>query len=167
MKEDLHSTEEYFLKGYNEYSDAIYRFCFLKTSDKNVALDITQETFTKTWEYMSEGNEIKEMRPLLYRVAANLVIDYYRKKKTDSLDILTQAGFEARDTTSQTPQQKSEVTELYAKLEKLEPKYKDILILRFINDLPVKEIAEIYDEHENTISVRIHRAVEKLKEIYL
>lgn len=166
MKDTPEKTEEVYLKGYNDYSDAIFRFCMLKTSKKDVALDLTQETFTKLWEYISEGNEVREMRPLLYRIAANLVIDYYRKKKSESLDLLTEKGFEPKDEEIKDAYKSSEIEELYRKLEKIDPKYKDILIMRFVNDLSIKEIAEVYDEHENTISVRIHRAIEKLKESY-
>lgn len=164
MKENIPTTEDIFLSTYTEYSDAIFRFCLMKTSKREVALDLTQESFTKLWEYISDGNEVREMRPLLYRIAANLVIDYYRKKKAESLDALTEKGIDIEGTDN--INKNSQIEELYRKLEIIDPKYKDILILRFVNDLSVKEIAEIYDEHENTISVRIHRAVEKLREVY-
>lgn len=162
----IHNTEHTFLLWYQSHSDGIFRFCFLKTSNRDVALDITQETFTKMWEYIGQKNDpIREPKALLYRIATNLIIDYYRKKKSDSLDAMTEYGFDIA-TDLMNPEKTAEIKELHSKLSKLEDKYKDILIMRFVEDMSIEEIAEVYDQHPNTISVRIHRAVEKLKSIY-
>ncbi len=155
-----------FLDLYTQYSDSIFRFCFMKTSRREVALDLTQETFTKFWEYMSSGHEVQESKALIYRIATNLVIDYYRKKKSDSLDILTENGFDFRFEENQSIETKFEIEQLHTKIQLLPDKYKDILIMRYVDDMSVKEIAQVYDEQENTISVRIHRAIEKLKQTY-
>ncbi len=166
MKEENSTIEDIFLEWYTSHSDGIFRFCLLKTSNRNVALDITQETFSKVWEYISKGNEVQEPKAFLYRIATNLVIDFYRKKKSDSLDTLIEAGFDPIGENTVSGEKAAEIQELYAKLEGLDDKYKDILIMRFVNDMSVQDIAAVYDEHENTISVRIHRAIEKLKGIY-
>lgn len=166
MNEDISNIEDIFLEWYGAHNDGIFRFCLLKTSNRNVALDITQETFTKVWEYISAGNEIKEPKAFLYRIATNMIIDYYRKKKSDSLDTMLEAGFDPAGEDTLSPEKFSEIQELHAKLDTLEDKHKDILIMRFVNDMSVQDIAAIYDEHQNTISVRIHRALEKLKNAY-
>jgi RNA polymerase sigma-70 factor (ECF subfamily) len=132
-----------------------------------VALDLTQETFTKMWEYIAEKKEeIREPKSLLYRIATNLVIDYYRKKKSESLEALIEYGFNPEETMSISLEKELEIKELHLKLYKLEDKYKDILIMRFVEDMSLEEIAKVYDQHANTIAVRIHRAIEKLKTLY-
>ena len=50
-------------------------------------------------------------------------------------------------------------------IKKLPEKYSSILVMRYVNDLSVKEIALIFNESENVISVRIHRGISKLKEL--
>ncbi len=166
MNSNNNTFEDTFLNWYNQYSDNIFRFCYVKTSKRDVALDLTQESFTKFWEYITNGNEVTEPKALLYRIATNLVIDYYRKKKSDSLDALTVAGFDVVLEENQSVETQFEIKQLHQKISQLPDKYKDILLMRYVDDLSVKEIAEVYDEHENTISVRIHRAVEKLKNLY-
>lgn len=166
MNSNNNTFKDEFLNWYTLYSDGIFRFCFVKTSKREVALDLTQESFTKFWEYIANGNEIAEPKALLYRIATNLVIDYYRKKKSDSLDALIQSGFDTGDDTDITVEKKFEIKQLHEMLAKLPDKYKDILLMRFVEDMSVIEIANVYDEHENTISVRIHRAIEKLKQLY-
>jgi len=51
-------TQEEFLASYDEFSDAIFRFCVLKVSNREVAVDLMQDTFTKTWDYVAKGNTI-------------------------------------------------------------------------------------------------------------
>src|SRR3989338_5881146 len=85
---------EQFEKAYDELSDAIFRHCWFKIGDREKAKDLMQETFTKSWQYIAQGTSVNNLRPFLYRVANNLIIDEYRKKKELSLDGLMAEGFE-------------------------------------------------------------------------
>jgi len=155
-----------FSKSYEEFSDAIFRYCLYQTSNREKALDLTQDTFIKTWEYISQGNKVDNLRAFLYKVAGNLIIDYRRKKKSDSLDQMTESGFDLKDTTNEMEKTENifEKDLALKVIEQLEEKYKDVLILRFVEDMSVKEIAKIMHQNENNISVRIHRGIQKLKE---
>src|SRR3989344_8687889 len=86
--------EKEFLKLYDDLADPIFRHCFFRVSDREKAKDIMQETFTRTWEYLAKGETVKNLKAFLYRVANNLIIDAYRKKKEVSLDNLMSEGFE-------------------------------------------------------------------------
>jgi PHP family Zn ribbon phosphoesterase len=61
--------------------------------ERDIAHDLTQETFLKTWKQISDGTKIDNIKAWLYRVAQNLVIDYVRKKKDSSLEELQADGF--------------------------------------------------------------------------
>src|SRR3990167_9783866 len=78
--------EKEFLDAYQQYVDAIYRHCYFRVYNKDLAEDLTQETFIKTWKYIAEGKEIKNIKAFLYRVAVNLIIDNSRKKIALVLD---------------------------------------------------------------------------------
>jgi RNA polymerase sigma-70 factor (ECF subfamily) len=160
------NKEDHFVKEYERLSDPVFRFCLFKVSNRDVALDITQETFTKTWEYIEAGHTIENMKAFLYRTAGNLVIDYHRKKKAVSLDSLQENGFDIGVMTNE----KNEIafdTEVVLKVvATLDEKYRDVVLLRYAEDMSVKDIAEMFGETENTISVRIHRALEKVKEVF-
>ena len=70
-----------FMKMYDQYSDAIFRFCMSRTGDRESAYDFTQETFMKTWNYISQEGILTQPKSFLYRVAYNIIVDHSRKMK--------------------------------------------------------------------------------------
>lgn len=151
--------------AYNEYSDAIFRYCLYKISDREKALDFVQETFVRTWQYVQKGNDIENMKTFLYTTARHIIIDEYRKKKSLSLDQVIDDGFEPSFEIEETLYNEIEAAKVIEKINDLPEQYSSILIMRYVNDLSVKDIAEIINESENVVSVRIHRGLSKLKEI--
>src|SRR5690606_5746445 len=81
-----------FIAAYDEYAEAIYRHCFFRVSSEEQAQDLMQETFLKAWNYVSNGNEARNMRALLYRTANSLIIDYDRMKQPLSLDAILESA---------------------------------------------------------------------------
>lgn len=157
--------EELFLRAYDDYADAIFRHCFFRVRDREVAKDLTQDTFLRTWRALGRGVKIDNIRAFLYRVALNLVIDYSQKKKMLSLDTLAEDGFEPGLDNSEKLQNFLDGSRALERLEEIGPKYRDAVYLRYVEELSPQEIADILGENENTISVRIHRGVEKLREL--
>jgi RNA polymerase sigma-70 factor (ECF subfamily) len=161
-----HETErDKFLKAYDELSDSLFNHCFFRVSDREVALDITQETFVKTWEYIAAGKDIGNIRPFLFKVAGNMIIDYYRKKKSDSLDTLQEAGFDVRSDDVERIVSSSEGKRALNAIGKLDAKYQQVVLMRYVDELSPREIGEIIGESENAVSVRLNRSIKKLKEL--
>lgn len=148
-----------------EYSDVIYRFCLYKTSDKNIAHDLTQDTFLRLWKSMNTGAEIEKPKQYIYQIARNLVIDYYKKAKAVSLDSLEEDGFEARETSAGS-EMLSELLLLRDSIDKLEQDYREVLYMRFVEDMGVEEIADTLGVSPNLVSVRINRGKKKLRELF-
>ncbi|MCX6753364.1 MAG: RNA polymerase sigma factor [Candidatus Nomurabacteria bacterium] len=166
MEAKNENLTESFSKAYDDFSDAIFRYCHYKTSNRELALDLTADTFTKTWEYIADGKKIDNLRALLYRVANNLIIDYHRKKKESSLDSLTEQGFDiSTENTKEKYEDNFDNKKAMEAIQELDENYRDIIIMRYVDDLSIKEIAKILNEKENNISVKIHRALDKLKKI--
>ncbi len=160
--------EAQFLNSYKDYTDALFRYCYFKTLNREESTDIVQETFIKTWEYIKGGGEINNMRAFLYRTAHNLVVDHYRKKKPTSLDIMFEKGFDT-DIGMETVQDlhnKIDGAEALKLLNNIPETYRDILFMQYVDGLSVKEISEILGESPNNVSVKIHRGLEKIKKIY-
>lgn len=165
--EEQNSVQKQFLESYDELSDAIFRHCFFRVSNREVALDLMQDTFMKTWSYLQKGNDIQDVKAFLYKVANNLVIDYYRKKKTASLESLTEneeSNFEPSDNSYLGIVSESEFNLVLKKVEALEEPYRQAVIMRYVDGLAPQEIAEIIGESANNVSVRIVRGLEKLRE---
>ncbi len=164
-EEQGENLNEYFARNYKDFSDAIFRYCYFQTSKREKALDLTQDTFIRTWEYLSSGKKVENLRAFLYKVARNLIIDDRRKKKSESLDELKELGF---DLTSEKNEVGIKETEFEQKIaletiNQLDEKYREVIVLRYVEDISVKDIAEILKEPENNVSVKIHRGLEKLK----
>ena len=162
--------EERFLKAFEEYGDALFRHAFLRISDRDRAIDVVHDTFAKVWSYVRSGHEVKSFRPFLYKVLNNLIIDEYRKAKEASLDALLE--IEGIDEGSFQELQEDSVESLIANLDgnqalelvsELPDVYREVLILRFVDELGPKEMTELIEETENVISVRLHRGLKLLR----
>ncbi len=163
----LSVAEQNFLDAYELYAEAIYRHCVFRVYDAARAEDMMQETFMKTWKYISQGKIINNIRPFLYRVANNLVIDYSRKKKEDSLEMLMELHPDNEPSANPISQLENVmVLETVMKdLKKLPIESQEILVMRYIDDLDPKEIASILEITPNNASVRINRAMRHLQQI--
>lgn len=157
------ALKEIFLQSFDTYSDAIFRFCLVKTSSKEMAEDFTQETFMRYWRSLAEGKGMRNTRSFLYTVANNLIIDWYRKKKTTSLENLQEQGYDAPDTAGFSSEAQAELKEVLDTISELEEKDKEVLLLRYVEGLEPREIAEILEESANVVSVRINRAIDKVQ----
>ncbi len=153
-----------FVKIYNEMSQQLFRHVFFKLSNHDLALDIVQETFARTWQYISSGKEVANIKGFIFKVANNLIIDEYRKKKSVSLDTLQEdSGFDAAVSDHLRSILNVEISNVVTYINKLDDKYRDVIIMRYINDFSPKEIANILGESENAVSVRINRGIKKVQ----
>ncbi len=158
-------TQE-FLDAYEKYAEAIYRHCFFRVYSKTRAEELMQETFMKTWQYLRNGADIENLRAFLYRVANNLVIDLSRKKKEDSLDALLEESdaFEPSEDGRVIAEQKALLRDVLHTMEKLSKEEREILTMRYIDDLDPKDIAVVLNITPNNASVRLNRAMHALKQ---
>lgn len=157
------TLENVFVESFSEYGDAIFRFCMIKVSNVELAEDMTQEVFTRYWQYLRDGKEITNARSFLYTIANNMAKDWYKKKKADSLDEKMESGEALRDKEAG-PELVAEYQEVLAVIESMEEKDKAVLLLKHVEGLPPKEIAGVLGETANTISVRLNRATKRLQE---
>lgn len=157
-------TEADFIAAYDEYADALFRYCYFRTYDRERAQELMQETFTNAWVYLRQGKEIENLRAFLYRTAHNVCVNEVVRSKAYSLDEMQeQVGYDPADS-SRSPEEEAEGALVLERLEELKPADRDVLTLRYVEGLQVKEIAAATGEPPNTVSVRIKRALAELKE---
>ncbi len=156
------NAKEEFIQAYENHSDAIFRHCYFRVFDREVARDLTQETFLRTWDYLQkEGKAVENLKAFLYRVATNLIIDRSRKKRETSLEVLQELGFEVVEESRAVDF--VEIQSLMAAVEMLFPDDREVVTLSFVEDLAPVEIADILGISANAVSVRLHRAIKKLR----
>ena len=161
-----------FSKGFDEiyikYSDKIFRYIYLNTQDPYLSEDITSETFLRIWR---NWKKIKHdfMQALLYKTAKNILIDYYRKNKNNkkvSLEEIIEKGIEPSydEDLIEKISKDENIKKINVAIGSLPQNLKEVLILRFVNDLSAKEAAEILSTTEVNIRVLQYRGLKKLKE---
>lgn len=156
--------EAEFLKAYDDLADTLFRHAYFKVGDREKAKDLIQETFMKIWTIFSSGEKIKNVKAYSFKILNNMIIDYYRKKKETSLEVLSEDGFDVPDDSHEVSIVEAEINVLRKAVWQLESQFREVLTMRYITGLSPKEIAEAIGETENNVSVRINRGIKKLKE---
>ena len=157
------SLEANFEQFYTGLFDEFYKFTLIKCSDPEIALDICQTCFTKLWQEIRHGKQVKNPRAFFYKLLRNAIIDYYRKKKTVSLDVLQESGFDPG--TDGRPNTPNDIDQILERLNTIPEKYRDIVIMKFVMDLSITEICDRTGLSENVVSVHIYRGRTFAREI--
>lgn len=163
----MERAEKQFLEAYDAHADAIYRHCYFRIFSKAAAEDCVQETFMKAWQYVKDGNRVENMRAFLYRVATNVVIDAIRKRRESSLEdhLDSFPNDEPAQNDREILERQLLMGDVRKGMEQLPPEAREVLTLRFIDDLEPREIAKVLSVSPNAVSVRIHRALQSLKAV--
>lgn len=160
-----------FVKFYDQQAPKIYRFVYLKVSSPQDSEDLTSEAFLKFWQDLADKKEKKEKidnhRALLYKIANNLVIDFYRKKSRTEVSLDPEdsilAKIEDKANLSKKVNLDADMIKIRKALSNLKNEHQDIIIWHYLDDFSVKEIAQIVEKPEGTVRVQIHRALKELK----
>ena len=158
--------EEQFMTAYNQHADAIFRFCLFRVVNRELAQDLTQETFMRVWRHISKGNDVYFYKALLYRVARNVVIDHSRKKTEESLEQLEENGFNpANPRDVDDVHQHIDSHHVLHFLEQLGEIDREIITLRYIEGFKVKEIAQLLGRSPTNVSVRLYRGLRQIRQL--
>lgn len=153
---------------YDAYVKQIYRFVYFKVSSAEQAEDLTSETFLKAWQYLKEKREVPHLQALLYSIARSVVIDHYRRTACERGDVpadderlseLAEAGSEKLLREVET---KFDMTRVIEKLRGLKDEYRDVVIMRYLDEMTTGEIAEALGKSASNVRVLLHRATKAL-----
>lgn len=152
---------------YDYYQPKIYRFVLIKVGRREDAEDLTHQVFLSAFENIGSYKNLGHpFGSWLYRMARNQVIDFWRVRKHEpSLEAIDPEFFVSQASANFGIDEKMEMEKVRAAIEKLKPEYQDVVIMRFIEDLPIKEVAATLDKSEGAIKLLQYRAVKELKKI--
>jgi RNA polymerase sigma-70 factor, ECF subfamily len=154
-------------KLYHQHFNKTYRSAYLVTGDHQLAEDAAQEAFLKAFANMDKLRDIEKFGSWVNVIAANYSIDLLRKKKrmvfTDSIAI------HADKNPGASPQDSWEKIETAQEVRDalllLEPDEREILVLKYFNDLSIDEIASAIETPSGTIKSRLFRARKKMQKL--
>lgn len=157
--------KEAFSVIYDAYVDKIYKFIYFKV-DSADAEDITELTFIKAWEKRKKYDPKKSsFSSWLYTIARNTVIDHYRVSKPVAELDPTLSDDKRISNPKDRTEQSLNADFLREAVSELPKNYRDIILLRFIDDLSYSEIAKILDKSEGSIRIMQFRAIRQLRDI--
>jgi len=149
---------------YDKYVTRIYRFVLIKVSSKQVAEDLTQDIFLKTWQHLVDKRHVKSFQAFIFRVARNTVIDYYRQSNKQELPLeYVPDDIDLSENIEKDLDAALDTNKLLKKIRQLKPEYQEVLLLRYLEDLSIDDISKVIQKDKNNVRVTIHRALAKLK----
>lgn len=137
-----------------EVYDKIYRYCYFRLRRRDLVEDVTQEAFLRFFE--SGCVNIGKDLHYLYTIARNLCIDEFRRRKAESLDDEISDGF--------SEEEMLENIAVRAALAQLDEADRELLLLRYVNEVPAAVIGKIYGISRFAVYRRAAQAVKRLKE---
>lgn len=172
LKERLKNKDQQaFEELYDKNADDIYRFIFFKIGKKEESSDLSSLAFLKTWEHVQKNSlsDKETLRALLYKITRNIIIDHYRSSRHedisldnehDRIDIIDEKNDAATETST-----KMDYEILSQKMMELKNEYREVIIMKYVNELSLDEIAEITGKKKINVRVLIHRAIKALKDV--
>lgn len=155
------------------YQNKIYQHCYRMLGNAHEAEDIAQEAFIRAYVNIHSFDNKRKFSSWLYRIATNLSIDRLRKRKPDYFLDAEVKGTDGLDMYSQLESEESSIVEevesnelqryIHNEISQLPPKYRSIIILRYLEEFSLKEISEILEIPIGTVKTRIHRGREALR----
>ena len=145
-----------------QYYDAIYRYCFLRLNDRHAAEDLTQETFLRFLE-ASEYRDMGKPLAFLYTIARNLCIDHIRRysNRADKSSPLEDPGI------FPSPSCEGALVDSLAlaqALSMLDSADREIICLRYLNELPVSDIGKVLNLSRFSVRRRLNRSLKLLSQ---
>lgn len=154
-------------KKLNEILKFVYSYLIKMGASKEDAEDIIQDTAYKFLQYI-DSVQIDNIQSWLFRVAVNKYYDLSRKKSRRR-DILLKFNVQEifEEETPETVLMQSELErDVQEILTKINPKYRQLLLLKYSTGLKINEIAELYNMKEGSVKTILHRARKEFIEQY-
>lgn len=143
----------------HEYGDSVLRMCYLYLKDYHLAEDVTQETFLTVLRKYDTFRQQSSVKTWMIKIAINLCksqmrTNWFAAKKQDTFPELSfEENYDGM----------LDRTVLITEIGNLRPKYREVILLYYYQELSVREIAEVLGQKEPTIKARLQRAREQLK----
>lgn len=152
-------------KLYSEHFPRVYRTAFFVTGDHQMAEDVAQEAFFKAFTNLHKLQERKKFGSWINVIASNYAVDLIRKNKkvffTDNME--TYSGEAHEDKPDENWEKEESMQEVRDALSRLEPEEREILVLKYFNEMSIKDMAKMLNTPSGTVKSRLFRARDKVR----
>ena len=156
----------------DHFQPEIFRMLYYRTRSRMDAEDLTQDVFLRAYKHLARLQSAAVFRSWLYRIAVNRVNDYYRKKRFRALFgnvSVDEESFQETEEMAEPPQavEGMERKEFWRQVEKmldsLSRMEREVFLMRFFDELSIKEMTAALGKNESTVKTHLYRALKKLK----
>ncbi|MCE3234673.1 MAG: sigW 1 [Vampirovibrio sp.] len=154
----------------NRYLPLVYNYLYRMTQNHEVSEEMAQEAFVKAYKNLKSFDKRRSFKPWILRIASNAAISELRRQsKVVSLNALEEEGqwgeanHQPEEDTVTRLERKLSSEEVVKVLDRLDPKYRQVLLLRYQNELSYDEIAQAMEIPLNTVRTWLKRGMDKLK----
>jgi RNA polymerase sigma-70 factor (ECF subfamily) len=149
---------------YDDYHQRLYGYIYRRVGDVETARDLTADVFRRFLQATANGNGPNEnLRAWLYRVAHNIVIDYYRRQQHQPSQLLKEEWISDDEDPGQAAEQRLQADQVRAAMRQLTPEQQQVLALRFLDGLSNEEVADITQRSIGAVKGLQHRALAALR----
>lgn len=156
----MQDVKEILIEYIKDNQEKLYRIAFSYSKNEEAALDIVQEAITKALKNINKLREESYIKTWFYRILINEALQYIRKNKR----ILT-CELEAIENKVDCNADLAEGLDIYKYVQNLNEKLKTVIILRFFEDMKIREIARITKTNESTVKSRLYKGLKELKRL--
>lgn len=151
---------------YERYADKVYRKCLSFEKDKDAAKDLMQDVLVKVFLQLANFQHRSRFSTWLYSITYNFCVEHHRKKNKMPLSKIEDENEMAlADEVNDEEFLLLQNTELNKALQLITPEDKMILLMKYQDDIPIKELMEIFQVSESAIKMRLARARKRVKDI--
>ena len=162
-----HKDQKAFDELYELYVPRIRRYLAFKLPTPADADEMTSEVFVRAWEYMQDAH-VEHAGGLLYRIAKTTCANFYRTRSRRPSEVALEAAAEISDRGEEQMVQEVSTILSIETIEQLLPKlkddYRDVIIMRYLDEMSVREVAEAMEKTEASVRMLIHRALQLMRE---
>jgi len=157
------NKKEFFKLIYDRYNKLVRSVVYFYIHNEQCH-DVTQEVFVKAWGKLDSLQNQEKVKAWLMKITMNSIYDFYRKKGRLKEDFLAEEAQELEASNKEIKQleDKDAVAQL---LMKVSEKHRNVIVLYYLHDFSIAEIAESLDESEGTVKSQLHYAKEELQQL--
>ncbi len=152
---------------YREYRSKIHRFLAMKLPRHEDADEAASEVFLRGWEYMT-ANRVEFPQALFYKIAQNVLAGFYQQRERHPQEVLTEKMEQTIPGTASLADETASaegLTHVLEKINELKDEHKQVLLLKYVDEFTVEEIASQLGKTTNNVRVILFRAREAIKKL--
>ncbi|MBU4511407.1 sigma-70 family RNA polymerase sigma factor [bacterium] len=173
----LLGNPQMFSRLIDNYKNMVYNLAYRVSNNPHEAEDISQEAFLRAYQSLARFNSSYKFSTWLYQITLNIIRDKFKKKElnpasldapveTDNSEFYPQPA-DSTNNPEQIMAQKEDAQAIQQAIYSLPLKYREVIVLRHLQDLSYIEISNILKLPSGTVKIRLYRAREQLRKILL